>query len=409
MTDDAPRGRMLRNVALLSTAQALANSTQGVLLAIVALVGFMLAENKALATLPHAVQWMGVMAFAVPVSMAMRRLGRRAGFASGALLGIMAAAVAAFAVWIGSFWLFTAALFLFGGFSATAMHYRFAAAEAASDAWRSKAISLVVGGGVVAAFVGPEIAKLTKDLFAPYTFVGTLVALGHIPLLLIATVAFVRLPRAREEHRRDSGRPLVEIAAQPGFIVAVLAAVIGWGAMVLMMASTPIAMVTHGHHFDDAAFVIQWHIFGMYAPSFVTGWLIARFGVINVLLAGLALSTAAAVNGLLGMGVLNFWIANICVGAGWNFLFVGGTTLLTYTYASVERAKVQGVNDFLVFGAVAAFSFVSGWLQTSFGWNVVMYTMLPLIGAVFCAVMWLRLRPEAAPEAVRPKRAAMAE
>jgi MFS family permease len=411
MTEAPRRAGMLRNVALLSTAQALANTSQGVLLAIVALVGYMLADNKAIATLPHAVQWMGVMVFAVPVSLTMRRIGRRAGFIGGALLGTLAALIAAHAVWIGSFWLFTAALFVFGGFSATAMHYRFAAAEAADEAWRSKAISLVVGGGVVAAFIGPEIAKLTKDLLAPYTFVGTLLALGCVPLLLIAAAAFVRMPRAHDEHRRNDGpaRPMAQIAAQPAFIVAVLSAVIGWGAMVLMMASTPIAMVTHGHHFDDAAFVIQWHIFGMYAPSFVAGWLIARFGVVNVLIAGLALSTAAAVNGLLGMDVSNFWIANICVGAGWNFLFVGGTTLLTYTYTPAERAKVQGVNDFLVFGTVAVFSFVSGWLQTTYGWYVVMVTILPLIGLVFCAVLWLRLKPGAAPAALRPKRAAMAE
>lgn len=409
MSDAPARASMRRNVILLSTSQALANTTQGVLLSIVALVGFTLAENKALTTLPHAVQWLGVMVSAVPVSMMMRRLGRRAAFVSTAFFATIAAALAAFAVYIGNFWVFTAALFIFGWFSAGAQHYRFAAAEAADEQFRSRAISLVIGGGVVAAFIGPEIAKWTKDLWAPYTFAGTLIALAFVPLLLMATVAWVDIPKPPEVKKGETGRSMREIAMQPGFIVAVLAAVIGWGAMVLMMASTPVAMVQHGHHFDDAAFVIQWHIFGMYAPSFVTGWLIARIGVMNVLLAGLALSTAAAVNGLIGLDVFNFWIANICVGAGWNFLFVGGTTLLTYTYRPAERAKVQGVNDFLVFGSVAAFSFVSGWIQTGFGWNVVMYAMLPLIFAVFCAVLWLRLNPQAAPEGIRPKRAAMAE
>lgn len=399
---------MRRNVFLLSASQALANTTQGVLLAIVALVGNALAEDKSLSTLPHAVQWLGVMAAAVPVSMLMRRLGRRSTFMIGALFGTAAALIAAFAVARGSFWLFTGALFVFGGFGAVAQHYRFAAAEAADEQFRSRAISLVIGGGVVAAFIGPQIAKWTHLILVP-EYLGTLLALGLVPLTLFFTLPWVALPRPVAVHRHDSGRPIREIAAQPAFIVAVLSAVIGWGAMVLMMASTPIAMEGCGHHFEDAAFVIQWHIFGMYAPGFFTGWLIARFGVVNVLFAGLALMVTAAINGLLGTAVTNFWLANICVGAGWNFLFVGATTLLTYTYAPAERAKAQGVNDFLVFGFVAVFSFSSGWIETGYGWPVVMYTMFPLIAAVFCAVLWLRLSPAAQPALLRRTVPALAE
>jgi MFS family permease len=399
---------MRRNVSLLAVSQALANTTQGVLLSIVALVGNALAADKALSTLPHAVQWIGVMVAAVPVSMLMRRLGRRPAFMIGALFGTVAALFAAFAVARGSFWLFTAALFLFGWFSAVAQHYRFAAAEAADEHFRSRAISLVIGGGVVAAFVGPQIAKWTHLLLVP-EYLATLLALGVVPLTLLLTLPWVAMPKPPAARRADSGRPMGDIVVQPAFIVAVLAAVIGWGAMVLMMASTPIAMEGHGHHFEDAAFVVQWHIFGMYAPGFFTGWLIARFGVINVLLAGLAMMALAAVNGLLGTAVTNFWIANICVGTGWNFLFVGATTLLTYTYTPAERAKAQGVNDFLVFGFVAFFSFASGWVQTSYGWAVVMYTMFPLIAAVLCAVLWLRLTPGAQPAAIRGRRAALAE
>jgi len=406
----AGRGRMHRNVLFLAVSQALANTTQGVLLSIVALVGNALAEDKALSTLPHAVQWLGVMAAAVPVSMMMRRLGRRPAFMVGALFGTAAALIAAFAVARGSFWLFTGALFLFGWFSAVGQHYRFAAAEAADETFRSRAISLVIGGGVVAAFIGPQIAKWTHVLLVP-EYLATLLALAVVPLTLLLALPWIVMPKPAAARRTDAeqGRPMREIATQPAFVVAVLAAVIGWGAMVLMMASTPIAMEGHGHHFEDAAFVIQWHIFGMYAPGFFTGWLIARFGVINVLLAGLGLMALAAVNGLLGTEVTNFWVANICVGAGWNFLFVGATTLLTYTYAPAERAKAQGVNDFLVFGFVALFSFASGWLQTGYGWAVVMYTMFPLIAAVFCAVLWLRLSPGAQPAAIRRSGAALAE
>jgi MFS family permease len=406
MTDPVKPAKTRKNVALLATGQALANTTQGVMLAIAALVGFQLAENKALTTLPHAMQWLGVGAFAVPVSLMMRRIGRRAGFMTGALAGCAAGLIGAMAIFNNSFWTYVAAMFVFGAFSATAQHYRFAAAEAADLAWRSKAISLVIGGGVIAAFIGPEIAKLSKDWFAPYTFAGTFIALSMVPVLIVLSISWVDIPRAPEERRGETGRPMGEIARQPAFIVAVLAGVIAWGAMVLMMASTPVAMVNHGHHFDDAAFVIQWHIFGMYAPSFITGWLITRYGVINILIAGLVLTTAAALWGLAGMDVFYFWIGNICVGAGWNFLFVGGTTLLTYTYTTAEKAKVQGVNDFIVFGAVAMFSGASGWIQTSYGWYTVMYTMLPLIGLVTIGVMWLRLKPGATPEAARPRHAA---
>lgn len=399
---------MRRNVSLLAASQALANTTQGVLLSIVALVGNALADDKALSTLPHAIQWIGVMVAAVPVSMMMRRLGRRPAFMLGALFGSTAALFAAFAVARGSFWLFTGALFLFGWFSAVAQHYRFAAAEAADEHFRSRAISLVIGGGVVAAFIGPQIAKWTHLLLVP-EYLATLLALSVVPLTLLLTLPWVVMPKPPSVRRADTGRPMRDIVTQPAFIVAVLAAVIGWGAMVLMMASTPIAMEGHGHHFEDAAFVVQWHIFGMYAPGFFTGWLIARFGVINVLLAGLGMMALAAANGLLGTAVTNFWIANICVGTGWNFLFVGATTLLTYTYAPAERSKAQGVNDFLVFGFVAFFSFASGWVQTSYGWAVVMYTMFPLIAAVLCAVLWLRLTPGAQPAAIRRAGAALAE
>jgi MFS family permease len=340
--------------------------------------------------------------------MMMRRLGRPPSFMIGALIGSVGALVAAFAVARGSFWLFTGALFIFGGFGAVTQQYRFAAAEAADETFRSRAISLVIGGGVVAAFVGPQIAKWTHLLLVP-EYLATLLALSLVPLTLLLVLPFVSMPKPPPVLRREGGRPTRAIAAQPAFIVAVLSAVIGWGAMVLMMASTPIAMEDCGHFFEDAAFVIQWHIFGMYAPSFFTGWLIARFGVVNVLFAGLMLMAAAVVNGLLGTDVVNFWLANICVGVGWNFLFVGGTTLLTYTYTPAERARAQGVNDFLVFGSVAFFSFTSGWLQNSYGWDIVMYSMFPLIAAVLCAVLWLRLSPAAQPAAIRRTGPALAE
>ena len=420
---------MKRNVFLLATCQALFNTSTGVLIAVAALVGYKLADDKAIATLPQALQWLSTAAFAIPVAIMMRRLGRRTGFTVSALFGIAGALVAAMSIFQHSYWLFVCATLLFGGFTAASQHYRFAAAEVSSLSFRSKAISLVIGGGVVAAFAGPEISKWTYNLAdgwmggdsfsaavaficgpgvlnlpdrvpdAPYQFAGTFLVLAFIPIFLIAVIRAIRFPSVKEETHTEPARPLGEIMAQPGFIVAVLCAVIGWGIMVLMMTATPIAMKAEfGHHETDAMFVVQWHMVGMFAPSFITGSLIARYGLLNVLLAGLVLSASSAIAGAMGGTISHFWLANVLVGMGWNFLFVGGTALLTYTYRPSERARAQGVNDFMVFGAVAIFSGTSGWIQSVMGWTTVCYVVAPFIVAVFLAVLWLKLSPGAAPE-----------
>ena len=423
---------MKRNVFLLATCQALFNTSTGVLLAIAALVGYKLAVDKSVATLPQAIQWLSTAAFAIPVAIMMRRVGRRVGFSVSAMFGIAGALVAALAIFQHSYWLFVCATLLFGGFTAASQHYRFAAAEVSSPRFRGKAISLVIGGGVVAAFAGPEISKWTynlagswmdRDSFSavvaficgpgvlslsdrvpdqPYQYAATFLVLAMIPVLLIIVVRFVKFPQVREEEFSVPPRALGQILVQPSFIVAVMCAVIGWGIMVLMMTATPIAMKAQfGHHEVDAMFVVQWHMVGMFAPSFITGSLIARFGLLNVLLAGLLLSACSAIVGALGGSISHFWLANVLVGMGWNFLFVGGTALLTYTYRPSERAKAQGINDFLVFGAVAIFSGSSGWIQTVLGWNTVCYLVLPFITAVFLSVCWLKLYPSAVSAGLR--------
>ena len=436
MSQQASPPHMKKNVGLLAACQALFNTSTGVMLAVSALVGYKLAPegSKWLATTPHAVQWLSTAAFAIPIAMLMRRLGRRLAFVLCSLFGTAGALVAAGAIFWQDFWVFMMATIIFGGFTAASQHYRFAAAEVASDIFRSRAISLVIGGGVVAAFLGPELAKLTHksasgwiegDFFSraiaficgpdalnlsagagggdPYQFAGTFLIMAFIPLLLIGIVALVRFPPVEKAAFDAVPRSAAQIARQPGFIVAVLCAVIGWGIMVLMMAATPLAMIhQYGLHTEDAMFVTQWHMVGMFAPSFVTGSLIARFGLLNILLCGLVLSSAAAVTGLFGGSLHHFWFANVLVGSGWNFLFVGGTALLTHCYRPVEREKAQGINDFLVFGTVAIFSGVAGWIQTDFGWSTVCTAMMPFLALVAGAVLWLKYTPGAAPEGVLP-------
>ncbi len=390
-----------KNVALLVVCQALCNTLTTVMLATSALAGYHLAAHKGLATLPHAVQWVATMAMAIPAAMLMRRWGRKGAFAFGAQFGIAGGLIGAYALYIGDFWMFTAATVMTGFFAAFAQHYRFAAAEAAPLEWRSRAISFVIGGGLIAAFVGPEIAKLTKDAVADHVFAGAYVAVAAIPPLLIAVLMFVDFPRAVGKERSGSGRPMARIAAQPAYIVAVLAAAMGWGNMVFLMTATPIAMIVNGHSFADAAFVVQWHVFGMFAPSFFTGWLIDRFGVLNIMLWGLGLAVAAVGFGLSGTTIPQFWLTNMCIGIGWNFLFVSGTTLLMETYRPEEKSKAQGVNDFLVFGSVAVFAFTAGYIQVSFGWVTVNFFVLPWVFGVTAAVLWLKRlrRAQAVPQA----------
>ena len=378
-----------RTVAQLAVSQAIGQTFAGMILATTALVGTQLAADKSLATLPHALGWVSVAACAIPASQMMRRMGRRAGFVIGALFGVLGATMAGYGIWIGSFWMFVAGTVTLGAFNAVNLLYRFAAAEAAEPSWRAKAISFVLAGSVVAGVVGPEIAKWTKDLLAPIEFAGTYFALAALPLLMIAVMAATPIARPAATARRGRGRPLSEIARQPKFIVAVLGAMIGWAVMSLMMTATPLAMVACGFDFTNAAFVVQWHILGMYVPSFFTGSLIARFGLPRVMLTGAVFQFACVAAALGGLDIWNFWLANVLVGVGWNFLFVSGTALLTETHTPEEAPTVQGFNDFAVFGVVATTAFSSGWVQNQYGWDVVNYSVLPVILVSIAAALWL--------------------
>jgi MFS family permease len=381
-----------RNVVLLALCQGLLMIGTTTMIAEAALVGHLLAEDKAYSTLPLGAQQLAVMLTIAPASLLMGRIGRRAGFSIGAGFGILGTAVATVAVFQGSFWLFCVGTALNGVYNGFGMFYRFAAVDGAGKDGHAKAISYVLTGGVLAAVIGPELAKHTKDLFAPVVFAGSFASLIGMALLALLIIQFVVIPRPTEAERRDVQRPLGEIARQPAFIVAVLGAMVAYGGMNFIMTATPLEMRLCGYPFESTAFVIQWHVFAMFAPSFVTGHVIKRIGTANVMLMGVALMAASLVINLAGQSVWHFWTGLAALGLGWNFLFVGATTLLTTTYRPAEKAKVQGLNDLLVFGTVAVSAFTAGAAHHSLGWSALNYGVVPFLVLIAAATLWLMRR-----------------
>ena len=379
-----------RNVLVLTLSLAFNSTAVTVLVVSSALVGQALAEDKALATLPFSLQFVGTMIASVPASMIMQRMGRRFGFTLGALVGILAGGVMTLSIYLGDFWLFALGNALVGVANGVAQLYRFAAAEAADDHFRAKAISLVLGGGVVAAIVGGELAKWSVHLLDPYVYAGCFIVIMVLNGISALQLQMLRIPPLSKEERATGGRPLLEIIRQPTYLIALFGAMAAFSVMIMVMTATPIAMVGHDHHFSDAAFVIQWHAIGMFAPSFVTGWLIGRLGVLNVMLMGVLLFAGCIVANLLGTEIMNFWVANFLLGIGWNFLFVGASALLTETYRPAERAKAQAFNDFTVFGVVAMASLGAGMLYELVGWAAVnLGGVVPAVG-ILGGLIWLK-------------------
>lgn len=385
---DARRGT-LRNVFLLAFGVALAMTGTALVITVSALAGEMLATDKRLATLPLALQFAGMLVTAIPAAHLMKRVGRRPGFLLGQIVGAAGAVVAAWGIWIGSFFVFCVGSAMLGVHNAFWQYYRFAAAEVSSPEFRSRAISFVLAGGVVAAVAGPELAKLSRDWLAPVTFAGSYVAIAVLCVVAVAVLSFTTLPKPSADESRRSGRPLRVLIRQPALITAVLSAMVGFGVMSMVMTATPIAMAACGHEFADAAFVIQWHALGMYLPSFFTGALIARFGTIRVIGAGIVLNVLCVVVNASGIAIENFWVGLVLLGVGWNFMFVGGTTLLTETYEPEERAKVQGFNDCMVWGMVTVLSLSSGALFHQFGWLMVNLGVIVPVLASLLAIAWL--------------------
>jgi MFS family permease len=379
----------VRNAMVLSACQAISQSGSVMVFVVVALAGKSLAPVPELATLPLGIQYVAMMAATVPASLLMGRFGRRAGFCIGQGIGLVGALVATWGVASGSFWIFTAASVGIGAHNAFFQYLRFAAADTASPAFRPKAISWVMLGGVVAGLVGPELAKRTADLLEPAVFAGSYLALAGLCVLNILALQGVRIPRPSKVEHGTSGRPFSAVVRQPVFIAAVLAAVVGYGMMNLLMVATPLAMAGCGFSFGHSAEVIRWHVLGMYVPSFFTGTLIRRFGVLRVIAAGAVLLILCIAINLAGVAFVNFMAALVLLGVGWNFMFVGATTLLAGTHRPEERAKAQGFNDFMVFSTTAITSFASGAMQTALGWQAVnVLSLFPVVLALG-VVVWL--------------------
>ena len=379
-----------RNVALLAACQALLLTNGITLMAVNGLAGFALAPDKRMATVPIMTYVLGSALSTLPASYFMKHRGRRAGFALGSVMGVVGALVGALAIYLQSFWLLCLGTFLAGIYNAFGQYYRFAADMAPSD-FRSKAISLTLAGGIIGGVIGPETSKITRDLMQPQ-FMASFGLLVVFALASLAIVSRLEIPPQSAEEKRESGRPLAAIMAQPVFGVAVLAAALGYGVMNLLMSATPLAMDICRLPFNDAAFVLEWHVIGMFVPSFFTGSLIKRFGVLNILLAGAALMLGCVFIAMSGVSLMHFWWALTLLGVGWNFLYIGGTTLLTETYLPAERAKAQGINDFLIFLAMAGSSLTSGMVVTGSGWAALNQLALPFLGvtALATAVLWLK-------------------
>lgn len=356
-----------------------------------ALVGFALADDKSLATLPLAAQFIATMLTSIPAAMLMERIGRKPGFILSTLFGLTGGVVATLAILNGEFWWFLLGTVLFGCFNGFGNYYRFAAADAVDVDHKSRAISYVMAGGVVAALVGPNLARLTRESIEGALFAGSYASMIVIYMLALFTLSFIKLPpKAIEKMSAETARPLRVIASQPRFIVALLSAMLGYAVMSLVMTATPLAMHDHNHAFADTSFVIQWHVLGMFAPSFFTGHLIKRFNVLNVMFVGALLGVACIVINLLGTSLWHFWAALLLLGISWNFLFIGGTTLLTETYRPNERAKTQAVNDFTVFTTVSIAILSAGALQHHLGWEVVNIGALPMLAVILLSIVWVK-------------------
>lgn len=387
--DDA---KARRNALILAASQAIFGATSTALVVTSGLIGSTLAPSVAWATLPMALSIVGTALTTFPISLMMRRVGRRTGFVLCALAGAAGALLGAYAIFQRSFPLFLLGCLITGIYQASASYYRFAAADTASPAFRPKAISWVMTGGIVAALVGTFMVMATTNLFAPVTFAGTWVAMAVLALVGAVILLFIDIPLT-QKHDAPSGRPLGVIARQPRYIVAAMTAMLAFGIMVLVMTATPVAMLGCGFSVKDSSWVIQWHALAMFVPSFFTGSLITRFGAEKISAIGMLLLVGAAVSGLLGIHVENFAIGLILLGLGWNFGYIGGTTMLTETYESEEKNKAQGLNDFLVFTTTAVTSLMAGKLLAWFGWEGVNYAVFPMVVLALVMIIWLARHP----------------
>lgn len=354
------------------------------------LIGRELAPTPALATLPISVMIVGVALTSIPAALLMQRIGRRRGFITAAGIAVLAAVLAAYAVAIGSFTLFCLATLLLGANNAFVQQYRFAAAESVSPDRVGQAVSYVLLGGIVAGVIGPELGKRASNWLPYGTYTGSFAVLALLFTSVVLLMLFYQNSTQQKEAVTGEARPLREIIAQPAFIVAALSAAIGYGVMSFIMTATPVNMQTsHGFVLGQTTIVIQSHVLGMYVPSLFSGWLIARLGLKRMMLIGVGVMLVCMSIALVGESFMHFWGALVLLGVGWNFMFVGGTALLTSTYRPSERFKVQAVNDFSVFGIQAFASLSAGTVIHLANWNVLVLSTLPFLLLVLATILWM--------------------
>jgi MFS family permease len=385
------------NLLLLTLCQGLFLTNNVTFTAINGLVGLSLAPLGWMATLPVTGYVVGGALSTMPVARLQARLGRKRSFQIGLVVAALSSAACAWAVTLHNFWLLLAATLVAGFYSANASLYRFAGPELAAPAFKERAISLVLAGGIVGAFVGPNLASATRALL-PAPFAGAYLALVVVALLSLLALSFIRFPaHVAPPAGVAAGRPWRDLARQPVFIVAVTASALGYGVMNLLMAATPIAMQQCALPFDRTALVLEWHVLGMFVPSFFTGHLIRRFGTLPVMAAGVLLYVACVTVALSGVELTQFLLALLALGVGWNFLYVGGTTLFTQAYLAPEKNRAQGMLDFCVFSTMVLSSFGSGALITTRGWTWLNLGSIVPIAAIALALLWQRWQRRAVP------------
>jgi predicted MFS family arabinose efflux permease len=331
--------------------------------------------------------WLGTL----PVGYLARRFGRRFALQTGSVFGIVSGLISYSAVMQGNFWLLLFGTFCGGLYAAAHQSYRFAAADTASEAYRPKVVSWVLAGGIFAAVIGPQLVIFTKDLLPPHIFAASYLGQSVCAMLAALVLMFIKVPPVAPPRPQHS-RPLIEIVRKPRFMVAAACGMASYATMNMIMTSAPLAMVGCGHSVTDATLGIQWHVLAMYAPSFVTGSLIARFGATRITFIGLGLIALAAAIGIAGITVANFWTGLVVLGFGWNLSFIGATTMVTQCHRPDERNKVQAFNDFLIFGSMAVASFSSGQILDRLGWSAINMMIFPAIIVVAGLLVWLSLR-----------------
>lgn len=386
-----------RNLSLLAICVSIMMSSTSLIVATAALVGFALATDKSLSTLPLAAQFIGTMFASIPAAMMMQWLGRKTTFMLSTLFGISGGTLGYLAIINHQFWLFVLATLLVGIFQGFGNYMRYAAAESVAISVKSKAISFVMLGGILAAVLGPNLAKYSREWVQGAEFAGSYASVIGLYMIMLFVLSFLRFDDKTDlsqvdknnKQKRDTGRPLIQIIKQPKYIVAVLSGMFGYGVMSFVMTATPLAMNQSDFLFNDTALVIQWHVLAMFAPSFISGNLISRFGLIKVMVTGAIFGLICIGINLLGTSLWHFLTALMCLGISWNFLFVGATTMVTDTYRPKEKNKSQAFNDFAVFSTVTVASLSAGALQNTFGWQVVNIGALPLLLIILLALLWL--------------------